>query len=291
MGQKLNNNKEAYMEYAEIKPEYRTREAIKNELGGVEIPYSGIGFLQWGELSNDCLLVVLLRKKDDHLGLICSNRIQMKEQISKRNEAGEPGRDFFQVEISRLMKHSNLEFFMNIIEGDRKLARKKRRVPLQTLKALMEDIITKLNRTTTAEDLAALHNTSKMNVMGIATRLVKKNNFIIPGVGQGRGKMFDVLAGQLAENHRNLLAAPLAKKEPTIPNKIHQVEVQVPATKGKGPYSVVTVLEVIRTNPGFNYARIAEAVGVKTTRIYTPVKRLLEKKEIVEQNGGFVVAH
>lgn len=232
------------MDYAELKNEYLDVEhhghKIKNELGGMEIPGGNLGYLQWAQIPEDCLPVVLVSSKQPK-GLICLNRYQLKEQIAKRHEHLTY---FFTVPISRLMPidKSNLEYFTNKVEADRKMGRRKRELlPEDVRKAMIEDIAVNLNRGRSAGDIAATYGTTAANVKLVATNLVKKYKFNIPGIAVGKGKMFDVWAKQLAENNPQLLSAPLAPHKPQInivePKRIHRQVATVPVavhSNGKG---------------------------------------------------------
>lgn len=196
------------MDHATLSKGYYDRRAILDELGGMEVPGGSIAALRWDDISKDCL-PVFLYKCATPKGVIASNRMQL-DHLRKTDH--EFNRELYIVEISRLMKHSNLEYCEDTIEKDRKFRHKKKKLLSNTKKAIMKDIVQSLNKTRTAAEIAAQYGTSAFNINQIASRLRKEYNFNIPGA---RGfDEFGAFASELAKESPELIRKPLAKGQP-----------------------------------------------------------------------------
>ncbi len=195
------------MDYASLNRERIDRREIMDHLGGIEVPWSNVGGIRWDDISPDCLPVFLYKSKTPK-AIIAANRFQMETIIKTDHEYV---REVFIVEITRLMKHSNLMYCEDNIEKDRKFRHKKKRILSNEKKMMMKDIVQQLNRTRTAEDIAAAYKVTKSTVVQMAIKLRKSPyNFNIPTL---RGyDEFNLFADEIAKENPGLVKKPMAQK-------------------------------------------------------------------------------
>lgn len=196
------------MEQATLSKGFLERRAIV-EIGGVEVLWGHVGALRWDDIPKDCLPVVLYETTNPK-AVVCANRMQLDTIRKMDNEFV---RKCFIVEISRILKHSNLTYCEDTIEKDRKFPHKKRKLLSNTKKLIMKEIVQSLNRSRTAEEIAATYGTSKVSINLMADKLRKPPyNFNIPGA---RGfDEFATFAKEIAAENPELVRrapAPLAK--------------------------------------------------------------------------------
>lgn len=198
------------MEQATMSKGFLERRALQ-EIGGVEVPWGQVMALRWDDIPKDCLPVILY-KSTTPKAVICANRVQLD---SVRKNDHEFVRECFIIEIHRIMKHSNLTYCEDTIEMDRKFKHKKKKLLSNTKKLLMKDIVQTLNRTRTANEIAASYGTSHFNVNIMANKLRRPPyNFNIPGA---RGTSdFDFFAAEIARENPDLIKKPLASKVPAV---------------------------------------------------------------------------
>lgn len=207
------------MDHATMSKGFLDRKGLQ-EIGAIEVPWGQVGGIQWAHISKDCLPVIVY-KSSAPKAVICANRFQLETLLKIDHEYV---KECFIVEIVQLMKHSNLSYCEDMIEKDRKFRHKKKSLMAPEKKALMKDIITQLNRTRTAQDIAAAYKIATSSVIQMSVKLRKAPyNFNIPTI---RGyDDFNVFAEEIAKENPSFVKKPLASKPNKIPIKLHSVKI------------------------------------------------------------------